>query len=159
MKALSIRPPWGYMVIYGVPYGIEVKNPDGSSSVKDSGKVILKNIENRGWALPKDFTLPQRIYIHISTRPVLIEEALDFCVGKLGLPIFPIMLMYSTFAPRGVIIGEVTITGQVTESENPWFTGKYGFVLADPKPYEKPIPYKGKLGFFEPDIKEMETSQ
>lgn len=63
------------------------------------------------------------------------------------------MMLYSNLLPRGVIIGEVTITEQVTESKNPWFTGKYGFVLADPKPYKKPIPCKGKLGFFEPDIK------
>ena len=49
----------------------------------------------------------------------------------------------------GAIIGEVDITGCVTASKSPWFTGPYGFVLANPKAYEQPIPCKGKLGFFE----------
>ena len=136
MKALSIRPPWAYMVIYGIPYGIEVKNPDGSSSVKDSGRVVLKNLENRNWALPKNFALPQRIYVHCSTRYDPIEEVLDF-FRKLGLPYGSAMMMYSNRLPRGAILGEVTITKQVTKSENPWFTGPYGYVLADPLPFEK----------------------
>lgn len=140
------------MVIYGIPFGVEVKNPDGSSSVKDSGKVILKNLENRNWPLPKNFELLQRIYVHVSKRDDPIEEVLDFCVKKLKLPAMSIMMMYSNLLPRGAIIGEVTITGQVTESKNPWFTGKYGYILEDPKPYRKPIPCRGKLGFFEPAI-------
>lgn len=33
-----------------------------------------------------------------------------------------------------------------------WFTGPYGFVLARPRVFEKPIPMKGRLGFFEVEI-------
>lgn len=51
----------------------------------------------------------------------------------------------------GAIIGEVDITGCVEKSDS-WFTGPYGFVLTNPTLYEKPIPCKGKLGFFEPAI-------
>lgn len=151
MRALSIRRPWAYMIIYGIPYGISVKNPDGSSRVEDSGKVVLKNLENRDWVLPKGFELPQRIYIHVGKKEAPIEEVLDI-FHKLGLPFFSAMMMYSNQLPKGAIIGEATITEQVTKSKNPWFTGKYGFILADPKPYKAPIPCKGKPGFFEPDI-------
>ncbi len=51
---------------------------------------------------------------------------------------------------RYSIFNEVDIVDCVTESKSPWFiTGNYGFVLANPKLYQKPIPYKGMLGFFE----------
>lgn len=55
----------------------------------------------------------------------------------------------------GAIIGEVDITGCVTESTSVWFAGPYGFTLANPVLYEKPIPCRGALGFFTPDIKEL----
>jgi len=34
----------------------------------------------------------------------------------------------------------------------PWFVGKYGFVRENPEVYEKPIPCRGQLGFFRPEI-------
>jgi len=53
---------------------------------------------------------------------------------------------------RGAIIGEVDITGCVEHSDSIWFVGPYGFTLANPVLYDEPIPCKGKLGFFEPNI-------
>ena len=44
----------------------------------------------------------------------------------------------------GAILGEVTITGCVTESESEWFDGPYGFTLENPVAYEEP---KGSLAF------------
>ncbi len=70
----------------------------------------------------------------------------------------------------GCLIGEVTITGCVKKVgdnvsiigcfwpkaedsyDSPWFFGSYGYTLADPVRYEKPIPCRGKLGFFEAEI-------
>ena len=52
----------------------------------------------------------------------------------------------------GAIIGEIDITGCVDHSDSPWFFGPYGFTLANPVLYDKPIPCKGMLRFFEPDI-------
>ena len=42
--------------------------------------------------------------------------------------------------------------GCVHESDSPWFEGPHGFVLRNPLAYEKPIPYRGKLGFFEVEL-------
>lgn len=39
-----------------------------------------------------------------------------------------------------------TITN-VIEHESPWFFGTYGFVLANARPFEKPV-YRGSLGLF-----------
>jgi len=148
MKVLSIKPPWAYYIIYGIPYGVSVDNPDGSHRVEDSKRVIIKDIENRDWPLPKSFTLPQRIQVHASKRDDNFDSVLNFC-ANLGIPIGSIMLMSSNKLPHGAIIGEVDIVDCVTESKSQWFVGKYGFVLRNPQPYSEPIPCKGKLGFFE----------
>jgi len=151
MKILSIRPPWAYYIIYGIPYGVSVDIGDGKSRVEESGKVILKNIENRDWPVPSWFKLPQRIQIHVGKQEDDITAVMEFCVGKLKLPAFSIMMSYSKRLPRGAIIGEVDIIDCVTVSKNPWFVGRYGFVIANPEPYEKPILCRGKLGLFEID--------
>ena len=48
----------------------------------------------------------------------------------------------------GVIVGTVELAGCVVRSESPWFTGLYGFVLRNPIALTKPIPCKGRLGFW-----------
>jgi len=59
------------------------------------------------------------------------------------------LLLHSRAIPRGGIIGEVDITGCVTESNSMWFAGPYGFTLSNAKLYPQLVPYKGRLGFFE----------
>ena len=77
---------------------------------------------------------------------------MDFTVGKLKLPALSIIMAYSNKLPRGALIGEVDIVDCVTESESPWFVGKYGFVLDNLVAYEEAIPCRGKPGFFVPEI-------
>jgi hypothetical protein len=43
----------------------------------------------------------------------------------------------------------VEIVDCVSESSSPWFFGKYGFVLSNPRVLRNPIPCKGALGFFD----------
>ena len=50
----------------------------------------------------------------------------------------------------GALIGEVDLIDCVSNHSSRWFTGKYGFVLANPKLYDTPIPCRGQLGFFDP---------
>lgn len=102
-----------------------------------------KDIENRVWST-KNFR--GRVYIHTGKH---VDNE-----GFLWL-MHCFMREHSSLnikLPHGAIIGEVDIVACVTQSESPWFTGPYGFVLANPVLYEKPIPCKGRLGFFEPDI-------
>jgi hypothetical protein len=131
MKALSIKQPWAWLVCAG-----------------------YKDVENRTWRIGRkpapgfarvnyDLEWPARIYVHAgkeADHDCLITEG-----GEYGNLIrFPIEKL-----TLGAIIGEVTITDCVRKSPSPWFLGPYGFVLADPKLYDKPIPYPGRLGFFE----------
>jgi len=129
MKALSIRQPWAWLICAG-----------------------YKDIENRNWRIE----LPSRIYVHAAQKPdvkgawslwsnsTLLNLLDDF--AKVHIP------NLATFWNTSAIIGEVDITDCVTESKSVWFEGRYGFVLANPTLYDKPIPCKGKLGFFEPDV-------
>ena len=151
MKALSFKPPWGQMVVYGIPILKSVDLGEGRSTVEYSGKVFLKNIENRSWKLPAWFKVPQRIYVHSGKREDDSEATFKFLFEKgLATPIVALCL-FSSKLGRGAIIGEVDIIDCVEKSDSPWFVGPYGFVLANPVSYEKPIPCRGKLGFFEPE--------
>ena len=106
-----------------------------------------KDVENRTWKLP-DKMLNQRIYIHASKRSDRdAVEGWGFLFS--GSP------PGSDRTRRGAILGEVTIAGCVTEHTSEWFEGPYGFVLADPVAYDTPIPCRGRLGFFRPEISTM----
>jgi len=103
-----------------------------------------KDIENRTW--PTDFR--GRIYVHAGQR-------WDY-QGQLWLshhhPMVRDFELRKDTVPCGGLVGEVDIIGCVSGGLSPWFEGPYGFVLANPVAYETPIPCKGKLGFFEPEI-------
>jgi hypothetical protein len=141
--ALSIRQPWAWLIAKG-----------------------YKDIENRNWKIGRkvalgavNFTvkLPIRVYIHAgkSFDAEGFDELIDGDFG--GLTAKQIKELTRQFTEicdelYGAIIGEVDITGCVTESQSPWFEGKYGFTLANPVLYDMPIPCRGQLGFFRPDI-------
>jgi hypothetical protein len=56
-------------------------------------------------------------------------------------------------AAGGCIVGSVEIYDCVRASQSAFFVGKFGFLLRDPVIFEKPIPFKGELGFFDaPEI-------
>jgi hypothetical protein len=153
MKALSIRPPWAQFIVWGVPLTKIVDLGEGRSKVEMDGRVVYKNIENRRWKLPSGFKLPQRIYIHASKRDDSIEAVLDTCVKRIGLPFMMVMHMTSPLLGRGAIIGEVDIVDCIQNSKSPWaIPGQYHYVLANLKGYKAPIPCRGKLSFFEPEI-------
>ena len=156
MKALSIRQPWAFLILAGIPELVPVPVPDRPTShtLEPTGRLALKDVENRKWSLPKGFDLPQRIYVHASLR---VDNCLD-ALFKMGVPpMFALAGFSPQLAKRGAIVGEVDITGCVTESNSPWFSGPYGFTLANPKPYKYPIPYKGHLGFFDVQLQGKEA--
>ena len=133
-KALSLKQPWAWLMCAG-----------------------YKDIENRQWHLPANFTLPQRIHVHAGNK-VDDEGAIWLWENKERLGIQGCMLQWTEICntwKRGALIGEMDIVGQLTHSDNKWFFGKYGFLTANPKLYDEPIPCKGKLGFFTPELTEV----
>ena len=136
MKALSIKQPWARMICLG-----------------------LKDIENRDWSIK----FRGRIYVHsgLKSERHIVWPNMEHLAIKAGVIN---TLKWEEFANwwaddyydndpeesgSGAIIGEVDITNCVDKSDSPWFVGKYGLVLANPVLYDKPIPYRGQLGFFE----------
>ena len=122
MKALSIKQPWAWLICAG-----------------------YKDIENRDWKLPAyGFFPPQRIYVHAS-KVADWEAIMNNYLRKKMVD----KIIKGRQLSLGAIIGEVDIIDCVTQSKSPWFVGEYGFVLINPILYGEPIPYKGRLGFFE----------
>ena len=121
-KALSVRQPWAWAIIYGG-----------------------KNVENRStFAVSKGQLRPARISIHASKGMTRDEyECARETMAKLGVDCpRPDALV------RGAIIGDVTVLEVVKESDSPWFFGPRGLVLSAPVPIP-PIPALGALGYFQ----------
>jgi len=98
-----------------------------------------KDIENRTW-----FTKDRGSFlIHASKK--FDSMGYNWVVSEMGLKMPP---------PRelnfGGIVGMAEITDCVTDYNNPWFFGPYGFILENAMtlPF---FPLPGKLGFFDVD--------
>jgi hypothetical protein len=144
MKALSIKQPWAWLICAG-----------------------YKDIENRDWFIGRkvasgavNFTipLPMRIYVHAGKQSDLSEETIAFIKERANPLTHEYGSTWKDVLNFGAIIGEVDITGCVKESQSPWFVGRYGFTLANPILYDKPIPYRGQLGFFEVVLSTQEVN-
>ncbi len=129
MKTLSIKQPWAWLICAG-----------------------YKDVENRKWWT----NFRGRIYVHAGKGrdKAAIEELVTGTVPHLheDAEAYIFHMELNNLWDLGAIIGEVDIIDCVTESKSPWFVGKYGFVLANPVLYDKPIPYRGQLGFFEVNL-------
>lgn len=124
MKALSIMQPWAWLIVNG-----------------------HKDIENRTW----QDTNPGLKF----RGKVLIHAGKKVDGGKREYADFQeeILLMHRIVMPDyddlqlGGIVGMAEFTDVVTDSDSPWFHGKYGFVIARAKPLPF-LPLTGQLGFF-----------
>lgn len=122
--------------------------------------------------------LPVKVYLHASLTKASAEER-SFILEQLNGEQKAEFLAVDWQKYRGHIIGEVMIIRQMRkggcedpmlghapsmgdqlreleimketapEYFSPWFFGPFGFVVKDGVLYSKPIPYKGKIGFFD----------
>jgi hypothetical protein len=118
MRALSIRQPWAWLIVNG-----------------------HKPIENRDWAtayrgeflIHASKTCTQKYFAEVVAQ---VEQQFGIVV-----PCFEVL-------ERGGVVGVAEIVDCVTASDLPWFTGEFGFVLANARslPF---LPFKGALSFFD----------
>ncbi len=125
-KALSVRAPWWWFILHGG-----------------------KDIENRDWATGFRGT----VYLHASKSYVLRDLDLSLVVIldilEKSATRLEKTLLHDDMKPFcGHIVGMVDVVDCVTRSDSPWFFGEYGFVLANPVAFAKPVRCKGALGFF-----------
>lgn len=122
MKALTVKQPWASLIIRGG-----------------------KDIENRDWRT----NYRGIVAIHSSAK-LERSEMQDACSLMRGfIPKFSAERFELDIFPTGVILGTVEIVDCVTISESPWFCGDFGFVLRNPVAFERPIPCRGALLFWE----------
>ena len=110
-----------------------------------------KDIENRPWAT--HYTGP--LLIHASKT--FDYDGLKWIQKNFPITIAP-FIPGTDFLSFGAIIGKVRMTDCIIHSSSPWFFGPYGFLFTDPVEFKTPIPYRGRLKFFDvPDelIKEL----
>lgn len=125
MKALSVRAPWWFAILHGKP------------------------VENRDW----NTKMRGRVLLHAGKfwKPLEIEEDWEdvlFMAKKDELampePSWPEMK-----AAGGCLVGSVEIYDCVREHPSAFFVGEYGFLVREPIAFDKPVPFKGALGFFD----------
>ena len=126
MKVLSIRQPWAWLIVNG-----------------------HKNIENRSWGT----RFRGEFLIHAGLKDDEQDHILQWAFSKDLITVEEWRRatneLYDSNLMRGAIIGKATLIDVVEEHDSEWFFGPKGFILTDAKPLDKPIPYKGKLSFFE----------
>lgn len=131
MKAISVRAPWWWAILYA---GKDIENRDWPTKYR--GRVLLH--ASKWWNLSgvtDDVETVSHIYRQSGGDPC--DTGLTYRMMKdMG----------------GCIVGSVEIVDCVDRSDSPWFFGRYGFVLRNPITFPDPIPCKGALGFFEPGV-------
>jgi hypothetical protein len=129
MLALSIRQPWAWFILHGG-----------------------KPVENRRWRT----RVRGRVLLHAAKGMTTAEywAAIDFVrnVARKGQD-WPAPPSPQTIA-RGGIVGSADLIDCVNHHDSPWFSGPYGFVLANVQPVPF-LPCIGKLGFFDLDIVQL----
>lgn len=106
-----------------------------------------KNVENRNW--PTNC----RGWFGVHASKTFDRDGYWWVLSE-----FPqIEMPASNSFALGGIVGRARITDCVEDLDSPWFSGRYGFVLAEPEP----LPFlacHGRLGFFRPFSAGKETN-
>lgn len=122
-KALSLTQPMAWAIFHG------------------------KDVENRHWQTK----FRGRIYIHASQG--FDKEHYDLVKATLGLTNPGLRIPKPEDFVHGALIGEVDIVDCTKEFDSLWaMNSQWHFKLKNATEYAKPIPCRGALGFFTPDI-------
>lgn len=144
MKAITIKQPWASLIVEGI-----------------------KDVENRTWKCPEKY-IGKRVLIHASAKPIKDGMgALSVCQITASDEWFKNLKLIPVL---GAIIGSVEIVDCVINHQSVWAEKSYfnvtsnplpleeenepdyivyNWILSNPIKFDKPIPAKGKLSFWE----------
>lgn len=136
--AISVKQPWAFLVCKGI-----------------------KPIENRTWPLPKKY-IGKRVYIHASSKPAK-EPYMLFNDEQAKIIDNIIMDVCGSYEQTSAIIGSVEFVDCVINHPSIWAEKThypaspsehpikpiYNWVVANPILFDRPIPCKGKLSFWD----------
>lgn len=128
LLCISVRPP----------YGSWLANPQRFIDAK----LPPKTIENRNY----DFTNGYRGPILIHQSKTFEQDAIPVWCRRIP-GIERIFSLRQEGYPHGAIVGKAELVDMIDESDDPWFMGDYGLVLANAQPIY-PVAYRGQLGLF-----------
>lgn len=118
MKALTVWHPWAWAIAAG-----------------------HKTIENRGWQPTGKRRDPnERFALHAGLR---YDPGANDQIRALGIEPPPREVL-----AFGAVIATFQIRGVVEASEDPWFFGPYGWLLADVLALPSPVQARGALGLW-----------
>lgn len=150
MKALTEKQPWASLIVEGL---------------KISDVVLFKDIENRTWECPKKY-IGKRVLIHASAKSWSWGNVVTYLNNWMPdiYKYIPLTRNWLENLPTGKIIGSVEIVDCVINHPSVWaektntflksdiqFNTIYNWVLTNPILFDKPIPCKGKLSFWDFD--------
>lgn len=127
LKCLSIRQPWAWLILGGHK---DIENRDWTTSYR--GPVLI----HAGAVIDNEW------FNHRTGCPTNAHPMRDLAPDDM-----PARHDY----PIKSIVGMATLADVVEHSTSQWFVGRYGFVIRDARPFEKPIPYSGSLKLFDVD--------
>lgn len=127
LKVITVRQPWAWAMFLAP---------------------TLKDIENRDWST----TYRGRLAIHAGKSMTLSEyrTAIRFMHDSVGIPWGA--LPRTEDLVFGAVLGTVELvncTDDQYDHDSPWFMGRYGFVLRNPRRFEQPIPARGMQGLWD----------
>lgn len=146
MKIISVRQPWAWAIIHA---GKDLENRSWPTKVR--GRVLIHAGMHRATDADREEVLS------ILGGPGIRRSA-EWLDAALGVGVAGARTRWDALSmqPRGGIVGSVEIVDCVTEHTSPWFFGRFGFVLRNPRPLPF-IPLRGRLGFFDapPEVLEQ----
>jgi hypothetical protein len=110
----------------------------------------IKDVDNRPWSTK----FRGRILVHASLSTKISIPGINIDESWILNRLTPQEKdSYNTAIKyRGAIVGEIDIVDCVKEYSSKWFIGPNALVLRDGVPYSKPVPCKGGLKLFKPNI-------
>lgn len=140
MKALSVRQPWAWLILHG---GKDIENRAWRTSYR--GQIAVhasKKLHRAEWTnalmLIRDRGIPRPTDGAGCEIPFFFRQLQQQS-----------SVLVSDEIELGSVLGTVEIVDCVDSSPSPWFTGPFGLVLRNPISFERPIPAKGALSFWE----------
>ncbi len=105
----------------------------------------IQDVENRSWSTK----FRGRLLIH--GAKTVEWHVVDYLTKEHGF-VFP-----QGYRPRtGAILGSVEVTDCVTDHQSRFFQGPFGLALSDPRHFERPVTYRGRLGIFNVPARHLE---
>lgn len=115
---------------------------------------LNKRLENRKWK-PWPAIAGKRVAIHAgrwpktNTEKKQAEEAVAWMRDRELMKYSHLQESASdVYARGGKIVALATIGEPVTESDDPWFIGPFGWPLLDVVVLPEPVPYRGAIGLW-----------